>query len=169
MLACQSRERFLASRNDGRLPIRNRTAFQPGGVREVARCSARGCGKPLVRLKLHENALRLSGHGNSPEERRRLPGNRDSNRDHPRPDARCADPCRSCSTSHKYTALPACRTWCNERVRAWGLQAELYLSMAMRGKARFFTMRRVLTRSCDPSSDLFHRFNANLCRCGELL
>jgi len=112
-------ERFLASRYNGHLPVRNRGSFQARRIRKITRGSAHSGRQARVRFNLHMNALRFSGHGNSPGERRRLPGNQDSSTARLRPCVRYVGLCRSCSTFRRSSALPSCRTSCKRRDRAW--------------------------------------------------
>ena len=136
-------KRFLARRYNGGLPVRNCRTFQSSGIRKITRGSASRRGQPRVSFNLHVNAFRFSGHGNSPGERRRLPGNPDSSRDRLRPCARCAALCRSRSIFRKYNDLLACRTSRNGQNRAWEPPGKTVPERGKRGKACAFHMRRI--------------------------
>lgn len=153
----QMSERLSASSHNRLLQLSHRFARKLRGLREVAR-SAPGRGRqPLIRVNLQLDTFGLSAHCDwSPATRRKLPGNPGNSIVRLHRALHLPALCKSCSTSHRCIALPACHTVRKQRVLASRPPIKLYLTRPEPSKLHVRPMpcfrNRLLRRVFPPES-----------------
>jgi hypothetical protein len=106
-------ERLITRSEDRRLQLCDRIAFEASSFGEVARRATDRRGQTRIGIEKHGEAREFSCHGCWLRRHRKLPGNRGNSRDRPSKGARCAAPCRWCSSVRKCSVLRANHTASN--------------------------------------------------------
>lgn len=147
MVPGQMSERLSASSYNRLLQLSHRFARKLRGLREVARSAPGRRRQPLIRVNLQFDTFGLSAHCDwSPATRRKLPGNPGNSIVRLRRALHLPALCKSCSTFHRCTALPACHTACKRRVLASRPPIKLYLTQPEPSKLHLRPMPRFRNR-----------------------